>query len=445
MNNKTVFRKQTKIVAYGICTCLLSSCAARNTGTFGIGNPVALPPEQSMESFKSYAKSMQDRVTLKEGNTNMENLDPLKPNRITRIEYANVAKGRVDVATGSSTLPSAGQGNEEVLPTPNAVSIISDDDKPDGLLMDKISSLDAFVAHKQRFYDLSCLYQDSEKSLYKVMFTLWIEPERQNAWDYLWRWATPEGFRNYTKDYHVDVGFKIKNKDVPIKVVRLEPEHEGSVSNEYSSLMSRSQLGISARWSEIGANGELVEQLREAEIEQRKYPILRGVIETKETTTNASDFHFIISPRQHVEKRMFRIPYLTDAYSVARRLESVPYNVSAYFLVNKIKPVDLKKTLTLEVTACYKEYGIPEHSCDDNHIVKTLNVNVDLLASSDNAASAATESCSVSPKKENVGSTKVTENVTETTTTKDSCQTVIKLKDGTRTISNEHIVEKKSK
>jgi hypothetical protein len=185
------------------------------------------------------------------------------------------------------------------------------------------------------------------------------------------------GFRNYTKDYHTDIMFKIHSPN-NAKVVRLEPEHEGSISDEYYALMSQSQLGMSAAWQEVAAKGELAERLRQAEVEQRKFPILRSVIESPDLNTK-SDFHFIISPRQHVEERPFRIPLLMSPYTIKRRLESVPYNVSAYFLV----PVG-KKNLNIDVTACYREYGKPERNCSKNMInveddmEKKITLNIEL-------------------------------------------------------------------
>lgn len=239
--------------------------------------------------------------------------------------------------------------------------------------MDKISTLESFASHKQRFSDLASLYSPlSGYRLYKVFFTLWIEPQRQELRTYLWRWATNEGFKNYTKDYHADITFGINTSGA--SVVRLEPEHEGSISDEYDSLMNRSELGISAQLQNIAAKADLAEQLREAEIEQRKYPILRSTIES------GHKYHYIISPRQHVEKRTFAIPFLMNPYTNTRRIESVPYNVSAYFMVP-----ENTLTLDLTVTACYKEFGNPEHGClhnkikEENGVVdKVINLTINL-------------------------------------------------------------------
>jgi hypothetical protein len=215
---------------------------------------------------------------------------------------------------------------------------------------------------------------------------------------YLYRWATPYGFRNYTKDYHADVMLSIKqpngcnlNSDPKscIKVVRVEPEHEGSISDEYYAAMNQSQLALSGAWQEIAGNVELAERLRQTEIEQRKYPILRSVIESPSASKEEADFHFIVSPRQHVEERTFRIPFMMSPYSINRRIESVPYNVAAYFLVPDEKDKGTK-SLVIKATACWKKYGNPERDCEHNYVSekhdaegentskKVLALNIDL-------------------------------------------------------------------
>ncbi|OAI16154.1 hypothetical protein A1507_12130 [Methylomonas koyamae] len=273
--------------------------------------------------------------------------------------------------------------------------------------MDKISTLEAFAAHKQRMKDLSLLYKDDEKQLYKIGFTLWIEPERQNYWEYFWRWADLyNGFRNYTKDYHADIKFSLcKDKDCTqpadnSQVVRLEPEHEGDIADSYYASMNQSQFGLAGTWTEIAANLDYAERLRQADVEQRKHPILRALIETKGNTPDEctpedetigkcernGDFHFIISPRQHVEERSLYIPIFMNPYTNTQRLESVPYHVSAYILVNKSdnnKSSSNKDSACLSeengpesqrhyliATACYKEYGNPERACENNYILK---------------------------------------------------------------------------
>ncbi len=388
MKIKKSYTEAITLLFFSIIVPLLLVSCATNTGTFGVGRPTALPPKQSMDSLKTYAKYLQTRMGIKPKDSEIEDLDPLKTNRTTRIEYAKALNVSIAASPGGPIPPTIpADGNSSLLPSITGVSIIEDSDKPSGLLMDKISTLEAFAAHKQRMFDLSCLYENSPDKLYKVFFTLWVEPERQDLWTYLWRWADIwHGFRNYTKDYHADIMFKIKDSG-NATVVRLEPEHEGSISDEYYALMNQSQLGLSGAWQEIAAKGDLAERLRQAEVEQRKYPILRSVIESDNTNIHA-DFHYIVSPRQHVEERTFRIPLFMSPYAIKRRLESVPYNVSAYFLV----PARENK-LTIEVTACYKEYGKPERDCsgnmitkyheaisekDDKKYYKTISLNIDL-------------------------------------------------------------------
>lgn len=392
----SINKNKVKLFVYGTFSILLFGCTTQ-TGVFSIGHPSALSPSQSLESIKSYAEYMQNRISVKQDkNSEIEDLDPLKTNRITRIEYANSLKGSIAASPEGAVPPSAAD-NENSLPAVDKVTIISDSDKPSGLLMDNISSLESFAAHRQRIYDLACQYQNNEQYLYN---TLWIEPERQYLWQYLWRWADfNDGFKNYTKDYHADIKFKIVDgRNNLIKVVRLEPTNEGSVADEYYSSMSRSQVGFSGIWSELAAKGDLAESLRQANIEQRKYPILRGVINASSDENKNFDFHFIVSPRQHVEERTFRIPFLMSPYSIVKKLESIPYAVSAYFLVSKQTKT---KYLNLEISACYKDYGNPERSCYRNEIQtenseKTIPLKIELPQTDDVISKSGT--CSVSKK-----------------------------------------------
>jgi hypothetical protein len=401
MNNKKIHVKTVILPFISLIMVLLSTSCAVNTGTFGVGNPTALPPKQSLESLKNYADYLQKRMSLKIKDSGIEQLDPLTTNRTTHIEYAKAFKGQIKVAPPGAAAPPSVPDNSKDSILPAATDVTETTDKPSGLLMDKISTLEAFAAHKQRIFDLSCLYSHPQGfKLYKVFFTLWVEPERQDLWTYLWRWADYNGFRNYTKDYHADIKFNIFTRGV--KVVRLEPEHEGSISDEYYTLMNQSELGISAAWQDVAAKGDLAERLRQAEVEQRKYPILRSVIESSGAET---DFHYIVSPRQHVEERAFRIPLLMSPYAIKRRIESVPYNVSAYFLV----PTKTQ-TLNLKVSACYKEYGKPEKNCPDNPITddsgknkKEIKLAINLPSTSTNPRidSDSNADCSVSSPPEN--------------------------------------------
>lgn len=358
MYAKKIYTKTIILPFSLLIMALLSASCAVNTGNFGVGNPTALPSKQSLESLKNYANYLKNRISIKQNGSEIELLDPLTTNRVTRIEYAKASRIALKTAApGDNAIPSVPENsNTSLLPNVTDVKIYEASDKPGGLLMDKISTLEAFAAHKQRFFDLACLYNQSPThNFYKVFFTLWVEPERQDLWSYSWRWADYYGFRNYTKDYHADVTFNTTTPEAT--VVRLEPGHEGSISDEYYAFMNQSELGISAQWQDIAAKGDLAERLRQAEVEQRKYPVLRSIIES------GNKFHYIISPRQHVEERTFSIPFLMNPYTNTRRIDSVPYDVSAYFMVPK-----KEQTLKLRVTACYKEFGKPEHNCKNNQI-----------------------------------------------------------------------------
>jgi hypothetical protein len=360
---------------------LVTSCA--HTGTFGVGNPIALSPSQTINSLKEYAtytKNKLDKTRKDSAGNEIDEIDPLKSNRSYFVEEIRVNKGNFKFAPPGSTTPpdNPGSTKDNGIPAPkdleSFVKISEASTTPNGLLMDKISSLEAFAAHRQRLIELCGKWTGKDCSelaitkqypkLYKVNFSLSIEPQRQDYWTYLWRWLDwSNGFRNYTKDYHADIQIKF-DSNLPgksnscVKVIKVQPAHEGSISDEATALSNTSQLGIAATWQSVAAQMDFAERLRQQEVEQRKHPIIRSTVESDNV------IHYVLSPRQHVEQRVFRIPFLMSRYSLERRLESVPYEVSAIIAVTC---GDINN-LPIHVYACYQDYGNPQKDCNSNAI-----------------------------------------------------------------------------
>jgi hypothetical protein len=124
-------------------------------------------------------------MEVKQDGTEIEDLDPLKTNSYRRIEYIKGSKGKVAAAGPGGSLPASPPEPSIPMDKADIVKIFDDQarDEPNGLLMDKVSTLEAYNAHKQRFHDLSKLYANANTpgmKLYKVLFTLWVEPERQH-------------------------------------------------------------------------------------------------------------------------------------------------------------------------------------------------------------------------------------------------------------------------
>ena len=196
-----------------------------------------------------------------------------------------------------------------------------------------------------------------------IKFDLWIEPVRQNYVSYIWRWIpeifSEHGFRNYTKDYHAQISFtlkdcsKEKNEDGECPdhenatVVLVQPANEGINSFDMRLLQDTSQFAMLGSWLSIAAGIDLSERHKEQLVQQRKDPVLRGII------TSDSKFRFLVSPRTHVEQRTFRIPFLMNRYSIERGLESGPYTVSAYILGKnfneRLRPLGQGRSLILKI------------------------------------------------------------------------------------------------
>ncbi len=123
-------------------------------------------------------------------------------------------------------------------------------------------------------------------------------------------------------------------------------------------LQKTTQLATGGTWQGIAAEIDLAERHREQFTRQHKNPILRGVIDS------GTKFRFIISPRQRVKQRTFRIPFFMSRYSIERGIESGPYPVSAYILIKN------KKAEELELNACgnYKIFGSASRSGDKDPI-----------------------------------------------------------------------------
>lgn len=386
MKFKNTYFKTIRSLILITSSALLISCAT-NYGKIGIGHPIVLTPEQSKKSLECEYKKFMDKAN---------NIDPLVLNQSLVISEnlfnTLLLKTTSDKTNrvGESAAPTNSSSNTK----PEFAALGKDNASlsPNGLLMDQFSTIEAYSTHLQRKHDTkeSLLNLKDNERLYKINFTLNVEPMRQDYWTYLWRWARFDDgfFRNYTKDYHLDITLKPKalssKNSCTTSVVMVQPANEGSISDDGAVLSKSSKLGASASWQTVSALLDLEENQRQQFVEQRKYPILRSYIEsdgaTEFDTTNVSkpaSFHYIISPRQHVEQRSLRVPFLMSRYSLKRRLESVPYNVSAFIMLSCNKK-DNSISLPIEISACYKQYGNPERQCEDNVIPFDNKINVTL-------------------------------------------------------------------
>jgi len=338
-----------------LATTLTTVSCVRHSGSFEIGRPMALSPAKTANSLKSQQGSVTDKVAL-------ASINPFKINQGHFFSSNLSQKGKIAIApTGpDASNPSTGDVSQQDFKSAEPIVKVSAPDFS-GLVGDGFTNLESFSAHKidvAEDFDIDSIVTDGEEGeLFKLKFDIWVEPEHQDYLTYIWRWVT--GFQNYTKDYHAEFLFSIKGPPKgTAEVILVQPVHEGINSYEMALLQKTSQLAVGGGWQAIAAELDLAERHREQLIQQRKNPIIRGVIGPEST------FRYIISPRQYVTQRSFRIPFLMSRYSIERGLESGPYPVSAYVL---IKDEELTK-LQMMVCGYYKKFGDAHRSGEDDGI-----------------------------------------------------------------------------
>lgn len=374
---------------------ITSSCTT-NRGYFGIGNPTVLSNDKTRLSLSNQHREVIDTKRL-------ESIDPFTINQGYFLTSSLEKKGRVHFRPILTSTPDDQKSPAEPvdpsklppgIPVSDATSIItiSAPEKFSGLVIDGFSNLESYSAHKintSEKFDPNMMGLEENDEIFKIKFDLWVEPVRQSYLSYIWRWIpevlSEHGFRNYTKDYHAEINFKLgkvcaepENEAVQnsqlknegkqcdtAKVILVQPANEGINSFDMSLLQDTSQFSMIGSWLSIAAGIDLSERHREQLAQQRKDPILRGLINSETV------FRFLISPRIHVEQRTFRIPFLMSRYSIERGLESGPYSVSAYILVK-----NNKKLTELPITICgnYKLLGSAARSdVEDNDPIYPIN------------------------------------------------------------------------
>lgn len=328
-NNQLILNKinlKYKLLLLAISVMTASCAIHTHPGSFGIGNPKPLSIEKTKESLKEQLKTVKSE---------QDSIDPFTLHREYLRSSSISQRGRINMTPGD-TVPNVDNVTQNdaasdppiLVVTPPAANTIA------GLVMDNYTSLESFAAHKinsAENLDIDVMGKGEGGEIFKIKFDLWVEPARQDYLSYVWRWIpaifTERGFQNYTKDYHMETSFDIIDNSAA-EVVLVRPTHEGFNSIETILLQETSQLAGGGTWQGIAAEIDLAERHREQLKEQRKYPILRGIVD------NEAKFRFIVSPRQNVAQRTFRIPFFMSRYSIERRLESGPYPVSAYILIN---------------------------------------------------------------------------------------------------------------
>jgi hypothetical protein len=337
----------------------ITSCAdiekSSNKGYFGVGVPIALSPAKTKASLIT-----QQEIVTKEAS--LETINPFETNQGHLRSSNQSQRAKIAFSPAGSGVPTVGNVTQN--PAESATAIITPI-QPEyrGLVMDGFTSLESYSAHKTDInedFDLEVIRKGEVGDIYKVKFNISVNPLRQNYWSYIWRWLDfYNGFLNYTKDYHAEIDFEIlpghPGHPGRGEVVLVQPVNEGVNTFEMALMQKTSQLAGGATWQGVAAEIDLAERHREQFTQQRKNPILRGIVDSD------TKFHFTISPRQYVAERTFRIPFFMSRYSIERGLDSgLQLPVSAYILVTNKN----QDKLLIKVCGHYKKLGDPNKTAD---------------------------------------------------------------------------------
>lgn len=270
--------------------------------------------------------------------------------------------GRVQGAQG--TVPGATTADpEQPVAVPSAADVAAIDlpDRPvDAPGADKfgslfIESLDDVTAKEANIEAVRLLYQadtrllGEDANLYLVRFDVSVDPVRQNYLTYPFRifncfarkpGAFPgfgidcTGFQNYTKDYQAVVDFTLPSprtskESPPLEVYAIQPANQSLTTLE--SFAWANQLGIAGAYANPTTAAQLDYQNRIEEqfAEQRKYPLIRGVVRSP------TSFRFYFNPRRRAVRRSALVSWipLVGAYKTETFLEPGVRRVYAYVLV----------------------------------------------------------------------------------------------------------------
>jgi len=350
-NNKYFNKCNLKLLVLQLAM-VLSIASCTHKGYFGVGAPIALSPTKTIDSLNEQKDTVSDESGISVISPFAVNAGHLRSSNLSQ-------RAKIAFSPGANVAaPSTSSINQEKVENATAFAGTAQPAKYSGLVMDGFTSLESYSAHKMDIkedFDIDIIKKGEEGNIYKIKFDLSVNPLRQDYWTYIWRWLDlVNGLKNYTKDYHAQIDFILKDPNV--KVVLVQPVNEGVNTFEMALMQKTSQLAGGATWQGVAAEIDLAERHREQFTQQRKNPILRGVIDSDST------FRYTISPRQYVAQRTFRIPFFMSRYTIERGLDSgLQLPVSAYILVADKN----KKKLNIEVCGHYKKMGDP-HTTGDN-------------------------------------------------------------------------------
>lgn len=348
-NNTNIKQLYLKYILLFIIPLTIVSCTTHK-GYFSVGVPTALSPKKTKASLIDQQRTVTDVDALKL-------ISPFAINQGRLRSSSQSQRGKIAFSPeAGGGIPSISNVSQQTAESATPI-ITSKQPEYAGLVMDGFTSLEAYSAHKvdiNEDFDIDIISRGEDGDIYKIKFDISISPLRQDYWTYIWRWLDlVNGLRNFTKDYHAEIDFTLKNPKV--KVVLVQPVNEGVNTFEMALMQKTSQLAGGGTWQGVAAEIDLAERHREQFTQQRKNPILRSIVDSDST------FHYTISPRQYVAQRTFRIPFFMSRYSIERGLDSgLQLPVSAYILVTDKN----QKKLNIEARGHYKKLGDPHKTGD---------------------------------------------------------------------------------
>ncbi len=216
-------------------------------------------------------------------------------------------------------------------------------------------SLDDYAGKEAEIENLRLLYAADTRiagrnaRLYLVRFDIMLNPSRQNYASYLWRpfdcfhldnELLPQcrGLRNYMEDYQAVVWFDLPTlpgegeqprRRAPVEVYAVQPTNQTLTTLDSMTSARALELAAAAVWNGMAGQGEYETRSEEQFAEQRKFPIIQGIVDSP------TRFHFVFNPRRHTVRRSAFISWIPGVgrYSTSLSLDSGVRRAYAYLLV----------------------------------------------------------------------------------------------------------------
>lgn len=337
---ESIVASRSLIALLVLASAFLCSCEPRRRA-LNIGPPRVYPPLVSRKTLQVQS----DRTVAAARQLSASQLNQMRAGRQTiEMQFGvQAARTGVDVpaavAATAPTLPAAPVG------APAAADF--------GPLLSE--GLDDLTAKEADIEGVRLLYAgdasiDAKARLYLVSFDVWLNPLRQNylaypilAFGMDFDGGVPPtftGLRNYRKDYQAEVVFTLPaakaGKNAPVEVYAVQPANQNLTALD--SVASAQQIGLTAAFAQAawGAQADYRDRIEEQFAEQRKFPLIQGVIDS------ATQFRFVFNPRRRTVRRSPLVSWIPGVgrYTTKLFLEAGVRRVYAYLLVRNPAEVE---------------------------------------------------------------------------------------------------------